>query len=209
MWLTVLFTALSLSYAPLPEIDTVSTVVNKTIQAYLPKPQVRLHAKSHLNKYHFIRMFRQIARHAKAELAGKKTHRRTPAMAREGYAKRYTSELVRMGKPDEAAFLIAVVREESNWNPKAVSYLPPKRMKNKKMSPPLWHCGLVQHQCLSYEGCLRFQQDPSYAAKEDLKKLQYLDRWRGHKDASRHCNWQHGPGHDKCRKIRHDTTPTS
>ncbi len=202
MCCTIIATVLALTYSPAP--DLAAEFYKAHIQTYLPAPARHKHVRK-VN--HLGSTLRRIAR---VSIRQWKTGKKAPrSMGREAYATVYRDELKKRGKPDEIQFLLSVIPGESKWNHMAVSYLPPTRMKNGKMSEPLWHCGPAQHQCKTQACCRKFQTDPRFAAKDDLRLLRYFDRWRGYKDGSRVCNWKSGPGSDKCRILRTNLAPTS
>lgn len=197
--LTCVAVVFSVSFTPLP--DMAGEIVQANIVQYLPKV-AHTHRVSHTKS-----TLKRIARLTIRKW--KRGGRPERHMSRDDYAMAYRDELKKRGKPDETQFLISIIPGESKWNPMAVSYLPPKRMKNGKMSPPLWHCGVAQHQCKTQGCCRKFQTDPRFAAKDDLRLLRYFDKYRGHKDCSRVCNWKSGPGSDRCRGIRETAFPGS
>jgi len=193
MWLTILALLVSMGYSPLP------TATATLCREHMPV----VHAKKTLSTKD--RIIRAVVKGWK-----KSRHKSIPTMNRTEYAKVYKATLRKLGKPDESEFLTSMIFGESNGNPIAVNYHPPKILKNGKMSKPLWHCGLTQHQCRTFAECRKYQTDPKYAATGDLRLLRYMDRWRGYKDCSRKCNWGSGPGHERCIKIRaNNPFPTS
>jgi len=181
LWLTVVLSAFTVAFHHLPQPTQ--------------RKIVKIERQVHKSAINFVRQVAKRSKPAKSSLTSA------------AYMEIYESELARLGSPDEVRFLTSMVSEESRGNHMAVSFLPADLEKGRKK--PLWHCGPVQHQCKSRSECSRFQQDPKYAAREDLKLLRYFDRWRGTGDCSRRCNWQYGPGHKKCRMIRAANKPTS